>query len=193
MTKSSFFAVEHPFSVKHYIIAATLNNRHVTNMKKILFILSILAFNISFAEDTKQKDGEVVVTETIDGAKIYGDNWKVKVETIAIDVALNNADKNIGKQLIFTGNIGKVCQNTGCWMTLEQNGMFARVEFNSHAFFIPKDSSGKAEAYGVLSSKMMSEEKRKHLEEEGAGKMPEKVFEITATSLKIYNTESSDK
>lgn len=155
-------------------------------MKKIALVLSILAINNLHAQEHKIEDGKVIITETIDGAKVYGKTWKADTEIVAIDVALNDAEMNIGEELTFKGNIGKVCQKRGCWMTLEKNGLFARVDFNNHSFFIPKDSSGTAEVYGVLKSNMMSEAKRKHLEAEGSGKMPEKVFEIKATSVKIY-------
>ncbi len=155
-------------------------------MKKILLISSLLALNPAYAEKHVKEDGKVIITETINGAKVYGNHWKTDTEVVAIDAVLNDAEMNIGEQLTFTGNIGKVCQSKGCWMTLEQNGMFARVDFNNHSFFIPKDSSGKAEVYGTLKSNMMSEEKRKHIEAEGSGKLPKKMFEIKATSVKIH-------
>jgi len=159
-------------------------------MKKLILLISIAFFNISIAKEQKEKEHEteeskVVVTEIIDGAKVYGNKWKADFNHLNIEKAIEKHESLNEKEMIFTGNISKVCQKAGCWMMLETNGVVARVDFNNHSFFIPKDTQGKAEVFGVLQSKTMSDEKKKHLEEDGAGKLENKIFEITATSVKI--------
>ncbi len=157
-------------------------------MKKLslfLFLPFILVYP-AFAQDHDAQVNEVIVTEVINGANVYGEKWQTDINNhIDIESALARHEELVDKEMVFTGKITKVCQNTGCWMMLETNGKFARVDFNKHSFFIPKDTVGTAEVFGVLHSKTMSDEKRQHLEDEGTGKLPEQVFEITATSVKI--------
>lgn len=44
----------------------------------------------------------------------------------------------------LTGPIASVCQAEGCWLTLRTaEGKPIRVRFKDHAFFVPKDISGK--------------------------------------------------
>ncbi|MFK8010607.1 MAG: DUF4920 domain-containing protein [Marinicellaceae bacterium] len=158
-------------------------------MKKLILLLAITLISTGHTanhQETKQEDeNKVVVTEVIDGDKVYGNKWQSEVQQKNIETAIQDHKNIIDKEMVFTGNITKVCQNSGCWMMLETNGVFARVDFNNHSFFIPKDTQGTAEVFGVLHSKTMSEEKRKHLESDGAGKLEDKIFEITATSVKI--------
>jgi len=125
------------------------------------------------------------LTEVIHGSKVYDNKWTQSTESLAIDKAILELEMILGEEMIFTGNITKVCQKRGCWMVLEKNGHYARFDFNHHSFFIPKKTQGTAEVFGVMHSKLMSDEKRKHLEEEGSGKLAEKVYEITAISVKI--------
>lgn len=159
-------------------------------MKKLFLLLSFTFMSVSLAQEqaTKEHEAEetkVVITEVLDGANVYGNKWQAEFDQMNIEKAIEEHEMLIGEEMIFTGNISKVCQKTGCWMMLETNGVVARVDFNKHSFFIPKDTQGTAEVFGVLHSKTMSDEMKKHLEAEGSGKLENKIFEITATSVKI--------
>ena len=154
-------------------------------MKKLILLLSLTFIAVSFAEENEAEESKVVVTQVIDGANVYGNKWQADFDQLNIEKAIEEHEMLMGKEMIFTGKISKVCQKAGCWMMLETNGVIARVDFNDHSFFIPKDTHGKAEVFGVLKMKTMSDEKKKHLEEDGAGKLQNKMFEITATSVKI--------
>jgi len=160
-------------------------------MKNLLLVTSLFMSTISIAQDHKQKsqkeykEKKVIITQVIDGANVYGDKWQDAKEKMNIEEAIAEHEMIIGENMIFTGNIGKVCQGSGCWMMLENNGITARVDFNKHSFFIPKDTQGTAEVYGKLKSKTMSDKMRKHLKEDGAGELAGKIYEIVATSVKI--------
>ena len=159
-------------------------------MKKLILLLSLAFMTVSFAKEQLPKEHEaeetkVVITEVIDGANVYGNKWQADFDKMDVEKAIGEHEMLIGEEMIFTGNISKVCQKSGCWMMLETNGQIARVDFNKHSFFIPKDTQGTAEVFGVLHSKTMSDEMKKHLEAEGSGKLDKKIFEITATSVKI--------
>ena len=153
-------------------------------MSKLILLTVFLSFGV-FADGGDHEEKEPVVIEVIDGASVYGEKWTSNAEKVAIDVALSAKVKGEDSAKIYTGRVTKVCQNSGCWMMLESKGHFAKVDFNDHSFFIPKDTSGSAEVYGVLKTKVLSEDHKKHLEDEGAGKMPEQTYEIVATSVKI--------
>ena len=156
-------------------------------MKKTLLFLSLVLSNPIFADehDHHATEDKIIVIEVIDGAKVYGNKWNADFDSMNIEKALGEHEMLIGEEMIFTGNITKVCQKRGCWMMLETNGKIARVDFNHHSFFIPKDTQGTAEVFGKLRSRAMSDETKKHLEAEGAGKITQQIFEIIATSIKI--------
>ena len=156
-------------------------------MKKLIIIMLLVNIQFTQAEEhgAVANEDKVIVTEVIDGAKVYGQKWQPADESMDIAKAIAEHEMVLGEKMIFTGNITKVCQKRGCWMMLESDGKFARVDFNHHSFFIPKDTQGTAEVLGILHSKTMSDATKKHLESEGAGKIAEKVYEITATSVKI--------
>jgi len=50
------------------------------------------------------------------------------------------------KTVRTSGTVGRVCQQRGCWMELraETGNGVARVPMAGHAFFVPKDISGRA-------------------------------------------------
>lgn len=116
-----------------------------------------------------------------------------KGEALAIDAAAANVTALEGKPALFSGRITEVCQKQGCWLMIEENGLAARV-MTMDKFFVPKDSTGRAVVYGVLSEKALSPEAIKHMAED-AGKsghegheghaMPAKEYRIIATAISI--------
>jgi Domain of unknown function (DUF4920) len=96
----------------------------------------------------------------------------------------------IGQQVKMSGRIGTVCQAKGCWMMLTEGELSIRVKFGSDSFFIPKDSSGNAIAYGVLEAIKMPLADAKHMAKD-AGIDPDTVteatqeFQLVATSVLI--------
>ena len=86
-----------------------------------------------------------------------------------ISQAIAGFDAHAGKPARFSGRIAQVCQAKGCWMTLEDDGQTARVMFGDHAFFLPKDTTGRAEVHGVLSRKELTAAQVQHLQEDAKG------------------------
>ncbi len=139
--------------------------------------------------NTKEKAQEVSVTEVIDGAAVFGQQWpRSDVKSIGVSAALSQPKEYTENNHIITGNVTRVCQSSGCWMILTQGDDFARVDFNDHAFLIPKDSRGQAEVYGRLVEKELSAEQKAHYESEGSGKLKTKSYEIVADAVKIIGT-----
>jgi hypothetical protein len=90
-----------------------------------------------------------------------------------------------GKMVALEGTIKAVCQNKGCWLTLEQGDKSVHVTFEGYAFFVPKDSSGqKVKLEGKVMVKERTKEELEHLEGEGAKKAAAPVS-IEATGVVI--------
>ena len=49
----------------------------------------------------------------------------------------------VGKSFATTGTVTAVCQHKGCWMELKDDASEAHVKMAGHAFFVPRDASGK--------------------------------------------------
>jgi len=141
---------------------------------------------VSKHHDVEDAGDEVSVTEVIDGAAVFGQKWPVDHEdSVAIETALEQPENFTESNHILTGEVTQVCQKKGCWMILTGGDVFARVDFNDHAFLIPKDSRGHAQVYGRLIEKELSEAQRAHFAEEGAGELPAKSYEIIADAVKL--------
>jgi len=78
-----------------------------------------------------------------------------------------------------TGKVAEVCQEMGCWMTLEKtDGTAMRVRMKGHSFFIPKNASGKtAVIEGTAQVETTTVEELQHYAED-AGKSKAEVDEI---------------
>lgn len=82
-------------------------------------------------------------------AASYGAPLPAGVAPVAINVALASPDAHDDAPGVFSGRITEVCQNAGCWLVIERDGVSARVNTN-HVFLIPKDSQGEAIVAGTL-------------------------------------------
>jgi len=134
----------------------------------------------------KVKATEVVVTEENERETLYGKRWsKEALKAADISTALQNPADYVDEPMLITGNITRVCQKQGCWMILANGDDFARVDFNDHAFLIPKDSQGRAEVYGRLVAKTLTAEQKAHFEAEGSGQLKADGYEIIAEGVKI--------
>lgn len=108
-------------------------------------------------------------------------------EAVAIDVAAAKVADHAGKPALYSGRITEVCQKEGCWLVIENNGQAARVMVKDHAFAVPKDASGMATVYGVLSEKILDDNAAKHLAEDAGGAEPvsRRELRISATAVSI--------
>lgn len=80
----------------------------------------------------------------------------------------------------LTGTIADVCRAEGCWLTMQlAPGQSMRVRFKDHAFFVPKDISGKtAVVEGVVVHETVSVAAQRHYAED-AGKSKKEIAAIT--------------
>ena len=107
---------------------------------KNIYILTLSIFIFSSCS----KDG-------IAGDK-YGSAIAMKNQT-SIQEVLSAPDENMGKEFLISGNITKVCQKKGCWMTIMEDSTEIYIRFKDYGFFMPKDGFGrKAYAQGIYSN-----------------------------------------
>ncbi len=116
----------------------------------------------------------MVVAASQFGAPIAGD---AKVVALADAVAAYAADS--GEQVI-RGRVGQVCQKQGCWMTLSDGDVMARV-MTDHKFALPKTLSGEVVVIGKLQAMDLDEKEVAHLAKD-SGKP---VGEIAAREYRI--------
>jgi hypothetical protein len=137
-------------------------------MKRYLIILFIALFPM-----LAQAQSELPSTGN------YGETITKKkaVSTSAIPGKLQSSET---VDMKAKGTIVEVCQNKGCWMTLDMgNGQTLRVTFKDYGFFVPKDAAGKtAWIEGTAKKDTMSVAQLKHSAED-AGKSEAEINAIT--------------
>jgi hypothetical protein len=108
-------------------------------------------------------------------------------DTVGIAAALADPAAHAGKSQRYAGRITEVCQNKGCWLMLEDNGVAARVMMRDHAFAVPKDASGAAVVYGELKQVEMDAATAQHLAEDGGRSEPvaRQEYRIVADGVEI--------
>jgi len=128
----------------------------------------------------------VAIVAHVGDAKQYGQPIP-DGKAVPISVAVAAHGSYAGKPQRYSGRIAEVCQKEGCWMVLEDEGQSARVMMRDHKFAVPKDASGTAEVYGVLSRKELSPEAVKHMQEESKNGLPvaDVEYRIVADGVEI--------
>lgn len=154
-------------------------------MKQVMWALLMLAA-APFAAFADEGPSTPTISER--GTAVYGEPMPLG-RPLDIAAALDAAGTWNWRRGKFEGKITSVCQNKGCWLVLTEGGREARV-FSGHAFFLPKDTSGRAIVYGTLSRRTISEAFNKHLAED-SGQDPGQVsgerveYRIDARSVEI--------
>jgi len=94
-------------------------------MRHLLFLLALFATSSAFAQTTYGEE------TTADGA----------IPASTLTEKMKGRDSLETK---ITGTVTSVCQNKGCWLMIDiGEGRMMRVRLKDHAFFVPKDISGK--------------------------------------------------
>ncbi|MEZ5456225.1 MAG: DUF4920 domain-containing protein [Lysobacteraceae bacterium] len=105
-------------------------------------------------------------------------------EATPLHSAIAELDAHDDEREKFAGRIVEICQNKGCWMLLESEGVSARVMMHDHEFSVRKDATGTAVVWGKLFEHRLSEKQRAHLQEESKGlAVPEVEYRIDTFSV----------
>jgi Domain of unknown function (DUF4920) len=95
-------------------------------------------------------------------------------------------DKKIAQHIKLSGKVTGVCENKGCWMTLD-NGTAdgLTVHFKDYAFFVPRDIKGKnAIIEGEIKTDTTSVKELQHYAKD-AGKSEEEINKITNPKVEL--------
>ena len=154
-------------------------------MKKIL--LSIL---VLFAIGVQAQEADI--TPAAKGV-VYGTAPAETAKPVSVTDLQGKLSNNMFEGQI-TGKVKEVCKSMGCWMTLEKgDGTTLMVKMKDHAFFLPKDLTGRSVVIeGTAGLEDVTEKKRKHLAED-AGKSKEEIAKIKGAVKELQFTASGVK
>lgn len=107
-------------------------------MKLTFWIFMALSFAACQSQTYKQLKQSSATTEA------FGDRIKNK-NTVSLESVVEQLETNDTLFVTSVGEINKVCQKKGCWMTVAPTGdsdPTFMVKFKDYGFFVPKDVSG---------------------------------------------------
>lgn len=124
---------------------------------------------------------------------VYGMTPAGNAKPLPVSELQNNLTNNVFEGQI-AGRVKEVCRSMGCWMTLEKgDGSTLMVKMKDHAFYLPKDLTGRIVVVeGTAGLEEVTEKKRKHLAED-AGKSKEEVAKIKGAVKELQFTASGVK
>lgn len=123
-----------------------------------------------------------------DGSRLFGSELSGERETTPLASIVASPEQFEGQVVKTEGEISQVCQAMGCWMELrpDDESPGIRVPMANHSFFLPRDVAGsRATIEGTVRLEPLSEERRAHLESEGATATAE-ALSIEATSVVVH-------
>lgn len=122
---------------------------------------------------------------------VFANNYGTQFKEENI-ISLSDALKaNSQDEVIVKAKIVKVCQQKGCWMTLQDHNKEVRVTFKGYKFFVPFDIAGStALIKGKIKEHTMSVKEAKHYakdEGKSGNNIKDKVkeFRMLASGVKI--------
>ena len=166
-------------------------------MKKMLKALPLLLFAtmmIGCAKSPQTGDAMVPATDqTEENAMEVQDEFGAAFtpnEVFASSELLSHYEAGALEDTIRTtlrGEVNKVCQAKGCWMTIAAGGEEEMmVKFKDYGFFMPKDISGREVVMdGIAFYQVTSVEELRHYAED-AGKSAEEIAMITEPKRELH-------
>lgn len=120
-----------------------------------------------------------------DGSQLFGAELNGALSTTPLATILASPQTYVGQTVRTEGEVSAVCQRMGCWMELRTDGGAVRVPIAGHAFFLPRDITGRhAIIEGTVSASELTAEQRAHLASEGAQALGAGVS-IAATGVQL--------
>lgn len=123
----------------------------------------------------------------------FGGQITLKENTQFSDLAAS-PEKYLGKEILTTAKVDKVCQMKACWMEISDADKSMRVTFKDYSFFVKKDlAPNRVTLQGELQEKTLSVKDQKHfLKDEGKSaaevaqiKEPKKVYQFVASAVRV--------
>ncbi len=107
-------------------------------------------------------------------------------DALPIGKVVADPDAYDGQTVKVAGVVHEVCQNKGCWMTLDGGeGQTVRVTFRDYGYFVPKDIAGRTVVLeGSVRREELSVETLRHYAED-EGKSEEEIAAITSPQIQL--------
>lgn len=151
-------------------------------MKKIITSICVLCVLAGCNNNTVLESKTI---ENLNGTAVYGDSVKngQLIQLASVPSKMNGESK---KEMKVRGFVKEVCQEKGCWMTMDlDQGDEMRVTFKDYEFFVPKDMGGKEVVLdGFVYTDTVSVKKQRHYAED-AGKSPAEIAAITSPKIQL--------
>lgn len=128
----------------------------------------------------------------------FGSTFALETEPVPVETALETC-ADTGTPCRVSGRIATVCQNRGCWFTVESDATehTIRVRMQDYAFFVPRNTGGaEVELEGLLTRRLVPVDEVQHYAEDAARAAgeeaevpvitePEVTWEFMATAVRI--------
>ena len=137
------------------------------------FLILVLIGQVTFGQDIVASTGS------------FGENI-TKKGAVSAEKLPGKMESKDSLEVKVKGRIVEVCQNKGCWMTLDMgNNEVLRVRFKDYGFFVPKDAAGKTAIIdGQAIRRIVSVDELQH-QAEDAGKSEEEIEAITEPAVAL--------
>lgn len=168
------------------------------------FFLAGLLLSGGCSADTPASDAPAEASESPaappETELVFGESFEFSSEpALDVDAILaevrEREDKEKTAPVQLTGEVVKVCQSKGCWLTLTaSDGTEMRIRFKDYGFFVPKDLPGTQVALkGVAWKEVTSVATLRHYaEDEGADEQevnaitrPEVEYMFEASGVRV--------
>lgn len=116
---------------------------------KISFVAFLLSSGLAFCVSAHDHGGaQPAAAPAATQSTQFGD--PIPSDAVAKTLAEAVAAHSVaGNDQVISGRVAQVCQKQGCWMTLSDGELMARV-MTDHKFALPKDLAGSVLVYGKL-------------------------------------------
>lgn len=161
---------------------------------RTLFMLVALLPAVAQTADTVSADSSVNVIRlsepvaSTDTYEVFGAPMDDTREPVTLSELVNNDEQFLGREVLVTTRVAKVCQKKGCFFIAQDGDALARVTFKDYGFFIPTDSAGKEVTLaGTFTRQELNEAKARHYSTD----LGEKPASPPTTSLEYQIVASS--
>ena len=157
-------------------------------LKARITTITVIRGGAAWAGEVVRLSEPVMVTDT---HEIFGAPLPESDRVLKLADLIGHSDQYLGKEVMVSTRITKVCQKKGCFFLAQDGDAMARITFKDYGFFVPTDSAGKSVMLaGVFSRQKLSAEKAQHLAEDMGEKPQEPLtggfeYAIEATSVSI--------
>ncbi len=153
-------------------------NRASHRLRTLLVLATALSLSATAALGGNAAAGAAKTLKPPAGWRAFGAGVST-APVVPVATLLTSAPEYAGKTVVVEGPVAGVCQNKGCWLTMQHEGKEMRVRFKDYAFFVPKDCGGNtARVEGVLAiEKIPVDEARHYLQDAGKNDDAAKITE----------------